>query len=173
MFYKDRYFVRLAASGTLTLERAVFVTCAEAIAKNLPGRSSRPKELELLKIPDVTPKTEKYIAQSVLGYAFFKKGLIAEATLDGEPLRVFVILDESQKASILTFDQYIKYLKESGVQTQLSKNASGATLIAQDPLYKSVMVRQSDRYLLGVINLKDPLKSASLIDRLKSCIKEP
>ncbi|MDH5201634.1 MAG: hypothetical protein OEW69_00015 [Nitrospirota bacterium] len=173
MFYKDRYFVRLAASGTLTLERAVFVACAEAIAKNLPGESSRPKELEILKIPDVTPKTEKYVTQSVLGYAFLKKGFIAEATLDGKPVRVFVILDESPKASIYTFEQYIKYLNESGVQPYLSKSTSGATITVQDPLYKGVMVRQSGRYLLGVINLKDPLKAASLIDRLQSHISAP
>lgn len=173
MFYKDRYFVRLAASGTLTLERAVFIACAEAIAKNLPGGSSRPKELELLKIPDVIPHTEKYIAQSVLGYAFFRKGLIAEATINGEPVRVFVILDKSEKASAYTFGQCTRYLKESGVQPQISKDTRGITLIAQDPLYKSVMVRQSDRYLLGVINLKDPVKAASLIDRLQSSNKEP
>ncbi|MCX5719000.1 MAG: hypothetical protein NT055_03385 [Nitrospirae bacterium] len=111
MFYKDRYFVRLAASGTLTRERAVFIACAEAIAKNLPGGSSRPKELELLKIPDVIPHTEKY--------------------------------------------------------------TSGVTIIAQDPLYKGVIMRQSGSYLLGAINLKDPVKAASLIDRLQSSIKEP
>lgn len=173
MFYKDRYFVRLAASGTLTLERAVFIACAEAIAKNLPGGSSRPKKLELLKIPDVIPQTEKYIAQSVLGYAFFRKGLIADATLDGEPLRVFVILDESVKASGHTFDQYTRYLKESGVQPQISKDTRGITLIAQDPLYKGVIMRQTGSYLLGAINLKDPVKAASLIDRLQSGIKEP
>jgi len=173
MFYQDRYFVRLASSGTLTLEHAVFVACAEAIAKNLPGKSSRPEELEILKIPDVTQKTEKYIAQSVLGYAFFKKGLTTDATLDGDPIRVFVILDESQNASVRTFDQYINYLKESDIQPQTNKDASGITLIAHDPLYKGVMVRQSDRYLLGIINLKDPLKAASLIDRLQSRIKEP
>jgi len=173
MFYKDRYFVRLAASGTLTLERIVFIACAEAIAKNLPGGSSRPKELELLKIPDVIPQTEKYIAQSVLGYAFFRKGLIADATFNGEPLRVFVILDESVKASGHTFDQYTGYLKESGVQPQISKDTRGITLITQDPLYKGVIMRQSGSYLLGAINLKDPVKGASLIDRLQSHITAP
>ncbi len=155
MFYKDRYFVRLSASGD-NPERATFVACAEAIARNLPGKSTPPEELELIKIPGVVPRTEKYTAQSVLGYAFFKRGLTAEAMLAGQPVKFFVILNESVKDATDTFDKYSAYLKEKGSTPQFTKSVEGVTLTAQDPLYKGVFVRLSGRYVFGITDLVTP-----------------
>ncbi len=173
MFYQDRYFVQLSASGTVTPERAVFISCGESMAKKISGRPSQPEELEFLKIPGVIPHTERYIAKSVLGYPFFEKGLTAEANLDGEPVRVFVVLNESAKASERTLDQYIIYLKEAGIQPQLDKSMSGKILTVQDLMYKGVIIKQSGRFLAGVTNLKDPQKGILLIDRLQAIIKKP
>lgn len=173
MFYQDGYFVQLSASGSVNPEPGAFIDCARAIAKNIPGGSSRPAELEFLNIPDITPRTETYISQSVLGYAFFKKGLTARATLDGESVRVFVVFSESVNASDDTLSRYVNYLKEAGVQPQLTKNPGGATLIALDPLYKGLMLRQSGRYLIGVSNIHDPSKATLLIDRIKARISAP
>jgi hypothetical protein len=173
MFYQDRYFVRLSASGNVTPERAVFISCGESMAKKISGRPSQPEELEFLKTPGVIPHTERYIAKSVLGYPFFEKGLTAEANLDGEPVRVFVILNESEKTSERALDQYIIYLKEAGIQPQLDKSMSGKTLTVQDPMYKGMIIQQSGRFLTGVTNLKDPKKGILLIDRLQAIIKKP
>jgi hypothetical protein len=170
MFYKDSYFMRLSASGTIDPNRAEFLACAEEIAKKIPGESSRPKEVEMLSVPGIMPRTEKYIAQSVLGYAFFRRGLTASATIDGESVKVFFVFNESVKHAQDTLDLYITYLKEAGMQLQSNKNASGTTLIANDPLYKGVMVRQSGRYLFGVVNLKDPARGTTLVELFQSRI---
>ena len=61
------------------MEKSIFLTCAQSIAKRIPGDSSPRKVLDILKVPDIIPKTETYIVQGVLGYAFFKKGLTADA----------------------------------------------------------------------------------------------
>lgn len=156
MFYKDRYFVRLSASGD-NPERNVFISCAQAIAKKLPGKSAPPDELALLKVPGLVPGTEKYTAQSVLGYAFFKKGLTADGTLSGRPIKAFVILDNSAKEATETFSKYSAYLKEKGGKPQLNKGTKGVvTLVARDPLYKGVLVRRSGRYVFGITNLNTP-----------------
>jgi hypothetical protein len=155
LFYKNRYFVRLSASGD-NPSRAVFLACAEAIAQRLGGKSMPPEELELLKIPGIVPRTEKYTAQSVLGYAFFKKGFTADATLNGSPVKIFVIFDESVQDAEDTINRYMVYLKEKGNEPRIDKSTQGVTLIAQDPLYKGVLVRQSGRYVFGITNLKTP-----------------
>ncbi|MEI6153747.1 MAG: DUF6599 family protein [Deltaproteobacteria bacterium] len=173
MFYQDRYFIQLSASGSTNPEQNVFIDCAKAIAKNIPGGSSRPAELEFLNIPGITPRTETYISQSVLGYAFFKKGLTARAILDGESVRIFVILGESEKDAGDMFMRYTAYLKDAGVQPQINNKKSGATLITLDPLYKGLILRQSGRYLIGVSNLRDPPKGAPLIDKIESRIAAP
>jgi hypothetical protein len=156
MFYKDRYFVRLSASGD-NPERDVFISCAEAIAKKIPGKSAPPDELSLIKVPGLVPGTEKYTAQSVLGYAFFKTGLTADGSLSGKPVKAFVILDKSAKDATTTFNKYFAYLKEKGGKPQLNKSTSGTiTLAGRDPLYKGVLVRRSGRYVFGITNLNTP-----------------
>jgi hypothetical protein len=173
MFYKDQYFVRLSASGSSNPERAVFVGCAEAIAGRIPGESARPKELEILKIPGIASGTEKYTALSVMGYAFFKRGLTAEAVLDRQPLKVFVIMDESEQASAKSLGSYTRYLREKGMTPETKNAKEGPTLISQEPLYKHVIVRQAGRYLLGVAGVVDPRAAAPLIARMQARIAKP
>jgi hypothetical protein len=156
MFYKDRYFVRLSTSGD-NPERNIFISCAEAIAKKIPGKSAPPEELSLIKVPGLVPGTEKYTAQSVLGYAFFKKGLTADGSLSGKPVKAFVVLDKSAKDATTTFNKYFAYLKEKGGKPQLNKSTSGTvTLAGRDPLYKGVLVRRSGRYVFGIMGLQTP-----------------
>lgn len=155
MFYKDRYFVRLSSSGD-NPERSAFIACAEAIAGKIPGKSVPPEELALLKIPGVISGTEKYTSQSVLGYVFFKRGLTADARLDGQPVKVFVIIGETPKDAEDIFDKYRAYLKEKGGAPQLRKGTDGVTLVAHDPLYKGVLLRQSGRHVFGITNLTTP-----------------
>jgi hypothetical protein len=152
MFYKGKYFVRLSASGD-NPERAVFRACAEAIAKNIPGKTDPPEELALLNVPGVIPRTEKYTAQSLLGYAFFKRGLTADAMLSGKKVRLFVVLGESTQDAEGALEKYTAYLNEKGGKPRIEKNAEGVALVAQDPLYKGVLVRQSGSYIFGIINL--------------------
>jgi hypothetical protein len=155
MFYKDRYFVRLSSSGD-NPERNAFIECAEAIAGKIPGKSAPPEELALLKFVGVVSGTEKYTSQSVLGYAFFKRGLTADARLEGLPVKVFVIIGVTTKDALDIFDKYRAYLKEKGNTPQIHKGSDGVTLVAQDPLYKGVLVRQSGRHVFGITNLKTP-----------------
>lgn len=173
MFYKDRYFVQLSASGSINPEPGAFITCAKAIVKNIPeGRFPRPEELDFLNIPGIAPRTETYISQSVLGYAFFKKGFTARAILDGESVRVFVVLGESEKDASDMFMRYTEYLKDADIQPQINSKTGVATLITLDPLYKGLILRRSGRYLIGVSNINDPSKGTLLIDRIQARIPE-
>ncbi len=173
MFYKDRYFVRLSVSGAKSTERAVLVACAKAVAGAIPGSLSQPKELEFLRIPEIIPRTEKYAALSVMGYAFFKKGLTADASLGGRPAKVFVILDESERASGRSVETYVGYLKEKGMKPEITEGKEGFTLASQDPLYKGVLVRQAGPYLLGVAGLADPRAGTGVIERMQSRVPKP
>lgn len=173
MFFKDRYFVRLSISGTVSEERVLLMRCAEVIAGKIPGDSSKPEALGILSIPGVTPDTIMYLARSVLGYVFFQKGLTAETVVEGEPAKIFVILCGSPEASSHVLESYIKYLKESGVHEERSDNGTEVTIIAQDPLYKGTVVRRSGKYLFGVTKLKDPLKAMPVISRIQSRINRP
>jgi hypothetical protein len=173
MFYKDRYFVRLSASGRSNPDKTFFIGCAEAIAEKISGDSSRPKEISILQVPGITPRTDRYAALSVMGYPFFKRGLTAEALIDGRLAKAFIIIAESEQAAGKSLDNYSTYLKEKGMKPETEDAKEGRALLSQDPLYKGVMVRQSGHYLIGVAGLTDPRQAAPLIERVRSRATTP
>ena len=168
LFYQDRYFVRLQATGTPAPAQDVFLACGRALSQKLPQGKGRPGELELLRVRGVVPKTERYLPQSVLGYPFFRRGLTAEANLTGQRAQVFVVIEKSDAAARKAFDQYLASLKESGRDAKLSGKEGRIMLEGIDPLYGKVIVEQSDRYLIGAIRLQDTAAMKPVIEELKN-----
>ena len=166
MFYQDRYFVRLQVAGATSLEKDIFLACARAISGNIPAGSGQPKELEVMKIPALVPKSERYLAQSLLGYVFFRRGIIADAIVKDEKMQIFVIHEDTQAAARKTFDQYHSYLKAEGQGIQMTGNPTRMQVIAVDPLYGGVLVEQSGRYIIGAVRIKNTSIAKQLIDEL-------
>ena len=160
MFYQDRYFVRLQVTGATGLGQDVFLACAWAVSEKLPANARPAGVLEALKMPGIVPKTERYIAKSLLGYAFFRRGVIADALLEGERAQVFLVPEDSVSAAKETFDRYRSYLKAEGKNMQLREGRDFVSLAAVDPLYGGVFVEQSGRYIIGAVRLKEPSSSS-------------
>ena len=167
LFYQDRYFVRLQATGTPP-PRNVFLACGRALSRNLPPGKGRPGELELVHVRGVVAGTERYIPQSLLGYPFFRRGLTAQANPGGERTQVFVVLDESPSTAKKTFEQYLASLKESGRDARLTGTGERVSLDGSDPLYGKVLVEQSGRYLIGAIRLTDPAAIKPVLEEMKA-----
>jgi hypothetical protein len=166
MFYQDTYFVRISASGDGNPDKAAFTACAAAIASKLPA-GTQPREVSLLKAPGITPGSERYIAESLLGYNFFKRGFTAEATSDKKTIKVFIVLTENPEAAKKALAAYTESLKAAKVDPQKIEKAGTTTLTAKDPLYKGLIIRQSGPYLLGAANLESPEKGLALLDELQ------
>ena len=173
MFYKDRYFVRLSVSGTVAGAgaKAKLVAAAREIDRKLPGKSSPPGEIALITIPGVNPDTIRYLAHGVLGYAFFKKGLTADMTIDGGTAKAFVIMNASPDDASGAFLRYVEYLEKSGVKVDRGVIKGTATLTVNDPLYKGTCIRRSGAYIFGVTKLNEPLKANPVLDRIAANIK--
>jgi hypothetical protein len=168
MFYQGRYFVRLQATGTTGLGEEIFLACARAISRKIAGDTGRPKELDAFAIPSVVPKSERYIAQSLLGYDFFRRGLIADAVVDGDPLQLFLVPEDTGAAATRAFDRYRSYLETSGKDIRLSGAPGRMSLAAVDPLYGNVFLVQTGRFLAGAARFKDSSAAERLVDRLRS-----
>jgi len=168
LFYQDRYFVKVQATGDSVPAPDAFLACAQALSRNLPAGRGRPGELDLLRVRGVVPKTERYVARSLLGYRFFRRGLTAVAAAGGERAQVFVLIEESATASRQAFDQYLSSLKEAGKDVRLTSTGDRAALEGSDPLYGRVRVEQSGRYLVGAIRLQDAVAVKPVIEEMKA-----
>ena len=169
-FYQGRYFVRLQGVGTKDPGKDTFLSCARAIAGNLPSVAGRPGELEAFRFPDVDPRSERYVAQSLLGYDFFRQGIVADATLKDGQVQLFLVPEISREAARKAFDRYRSYLEGSGKNAQVTGSAERISLSAVDPLYGNVFVEQAGRFLVGAIRIKDIPSAKQLVDLLRQRI---
>ncbi len=166
LFYQDRYFVRLQDSGTAPPGPDILLACARAISRKLPRNTGRPSELEVFDIPGIEQKSVRYIAQSLLGYDFFRKGIMAETMLNNEPVQILLITENSVAAARKVFDQYVTVLKTSDKNVRIVRKPHRIFLKATDPLYGNVVVEQADRFIFGAVRVKDISGVQQLIENL-------
>ncbi len=166
LFYQDRYLVRLQVTGATTIDKDVLLACGRAIAQNLPRSTGRPQELNAFLVPAVVKKSERYIAQSLLGYEFFRRGLIADAVLGKDEAQVFLVLETTSEAARAAFDRYHAYLKTGGSNVRVAESSGRISLEANDPLYGAVVVQQSGRFLAGAVRIKDRPAAKQLVEQV-------
>jgi hypothetical protein len=166
-FYQDRYFIRLQVTGTTSLGQDIFLACARAISQNLPQTMSRPKELDVFMIPSVVKKSERYVAQSLLGYDFFRRGLIAVALMNKVQVQVFVVIESSREAARKAFDQYVSYLKTVGSDIRVIEAHDRISLEAVDPLYGKTLADQEGRFIIGATRVIDSPAAKLLVEQLR------
>ena len=168
MFYQDRYFVRIQVTGATSLEQELLLACGRTVSRNLPPNTGRPGELEaLVGIPGMVTKSERYLGQSLLGYAFFRRGMIADAMLGGERVQVFVVFENSPDAARKAFDAYRSYLKAEGREMNVTGTTGRTSLTAVDPLYGGVFVEQSGPNLIGAIRMKEASAAKPIVEQLR------
>ena len=170
LFYQDTYFVRLAAFGDKSLTRPALLECAQAISKRIPRPTGAPPELRLLQSDCTVYESSKYVAQSLLGYPFFPKGIIVDTRLaDERTPRAFIVLADTPEAAQEAFERYAAYLAEKGAKFERVKAAGESKtdrILATDPLYKGLVIQQSGSHVFGVCNLSDPANGVPLLEKL-------
>jgi hypothetical protein len=112
-------------------------------------------------------KSERYLAQSLLGYAFFRRGIIADVMLGGERLQAFVVFLNSPDAAREAFDAYRSYLQAEGQGMNVTGITERRSLTADDPLYGGVLVEQSGPNLIGAIRMKKAKAAKPIIEQLR------
>jgi hypothetical protein len=172
LFYQGRYFIRLQASGTLNIEKDIFLACANAISRKLPDSAVRPRELDAFTLPVVVKNSERYIARSLLGYDFLRRGIIADVMLNGKQAQVFVVREDSAIEARKVFDYYRSYLKVPDNRIQSAKGADYINISAADPLYGGVVVFQAGRNVFGVIRVEDFVAARQLMDQMKNKLSD-
>ncbi len=166
LFYQDRYLVRLQVTGATTIDQNVLLACGNAIAQNLPPCMARPRELGAFMVPAMVKKSERYIASSLLGYEFFRRGLIADAVLGKDEAQVFLVLETTAEAARAAFDRYHAYLKTGASNVRVTESSGRISLEAVDPLYGAVVVQQSGRFLAGAVRIKDRAAAKQLVEQV-------
>jgi hypothetical protein len=165
-FYQDRYFVRLQVTGATSVDQEVLRACAKSLSRNLPAAAAKPRELDALAVPGVVAKSERYMAQSLLGYEFFKKGLVAEALLKGETVQIFLVTEGTAETARRTMAAYGAYLKTSGTVPRMTGDKERSSLEGVDPLYGKVVAECFGPSIVGAVRVKDVPAARKLVGEI-------
>lgn len=165
-FYQDNYFVRLQITGAASVDQEVLRACAGSLSKNLPRAAARPRALDALAVPAVVSDSERYMAESLLGYAFFTKGLVADAVLKGETVQVFLLTERTAEAARRTMAAYGAHLKTSGTEPRMIEDKGGSSMEGVDPLYGKVVAERSGASIVGAVRVKDIPAAKQLVRQI-------
>ena len=146
--YQGRNFVHIQVTGTDDANLDALTECGRAVASRMPGNKNRPPELSVFDRPEVVKGTERYLPQSLLGYDFLNKGIMADAVVNGTSLQVFLLLGTTFESATTAFDRYRSQLAH--VKIELG-GKSAAFLEGVDPLYGPVIVLRKGDCLAGAL----------------------
>jgi hypothetical protein len=146
--YQGLHFVHIQMTGTDVAEPATLSDCAGSVISRLPGERKRPPELTVFTRPEIITGTERYLPQSLLGYDFLNKGLMADAVLAGENLQIFILLGTTPQSSSDAFNGYRSQLAQLKPESQ---GKTAAFLEGTDPLYGPVIVLKKGDCIAGAL----------------------
>jgi hypothetical protein len=163
-FYQGRYFVHLQTTGSDAVDPAALAECGKAVASRIPDtRKHRPAELAALDRSVIIKGTERYLPQSLLGYDFLNRGLMAEAMLDGSPLQIFLIPGTTSGSAASAFDSYRSQV--SGGRVEPSGNGA-ALMEGVDTIYGPVMILKQGGCLAGALKFSTTKGIRALLESL-------
>ena len=160
--YQGRLFVHIQVTGADD-DSTALAECGRTVASRLPGAKKGPPELSALDRPEVVKGTERYLPQSLLGYDFLNKGIMADAKVAGTNLQVFLLLETTAESASAVFDRYRSQLAQGKVEP-LGKDV--ALLEGIDPLYGPVMILRKGGYIAGALKFSGKTGIRALLESL-------
>jgi hypothetical protein len=103
--WKESVFVHAAADDERDALISLLERLVAGVCERIDGSDSRPSLLDPLPVAGLVPRSERYIAQDLLGHDFLPGGVLADYVLDGREAQLFY--------------------------SDLSRNASAASALAQ------------------------------------------
>jgi hypothetical protein len=162
-FYQGRNFVHLQITGSEQTGQEALVQCARAAAGRIPAPASRPTELAVFERPEVVRGSERYLPESLLGYDFLNRGIMADAVVEGASLQIFTLLRPAKGSSQAAFERLGAQLA-AGKTISAGKN--GNLLEGVDPLYGPVMILSKGDCLAGALKFSAKKGVGALLERI-------
>jgi hypothetical protein len=151
-FYQGRYFVHLQITGADPSDQAALAACGRVVAARLPGEVDRPPQLAVLDRPDLVKGSERYLPESLLGYDFLNRGLLADATVPGAQFQVFYLVGSTVESASAALQRYRSQLTGGKIE---APGKDLQFLEGVDPLYGPVAVLRKGPCLVGALKFGD------------------
>jgi hypothetical protein len=163
-FYHGRSFVKIyVTGGTRPFDDAI-AACAKEVVARLPATNGRPAELKSFAIPEVVAGSVRYFPQKMLRTDVFKRGIMADAVINGSSVRIFKLLDTGMDSAAKVFEGY--YTQLDGPKAASVESGGINLLQALDPFYGKIMLLQRGTCLSGAFKFSSSENTIKLLRKV-------
>jgi hypothetical protein len=162
-FLCGTYYVKLTSHTTGPKGIAALRSVAETLVTYLHQENTLPRQLALLPSEGKIRRSESYIADSYLGYSFFRGAYVAQYDSAGK-VQLFVMAFESPAAARAALGRYMETLKVSSKQLQ-----DGEYSLA-DSNNGTIGVLLKSGYVCGVVNCENEKSRNDYLARLRQSV---
>jgi hypothetical protein len=143
---------------------------AQEIARRIPAPKVLPALLDLLPTLHLIAKTPKYIAEGLLGHAFFPRGLEALYQIAQDTVKAFIVLTDSEKTAAKAFTAFGNYIQKNGQEFQKTTTNGFSTLSGTMPYHQHALASLVKTYICGIFDLSNPQAGVALLQILQQQI---
>ncbi len=152
--YQGRHFIHIQITGGDSPNSVALTECAKQVASLLSGERNRPSELSAFDRPEIVKGTERYLPQSLLGYDFLNRGIMAEAVIGGASFQVFRLFGTDTRSVSASFDRFKSQLAKVKIDAE---GKDTTVLEGVDPLYGAVIILKKADCLAGALRFADKI----------------
>ncbi len=163
-FLCGTYYVKLTSHTMGPKGLAALRSVAESLASHLDQEKAFPPQLALLPFEGKSRRSESYIADSYLGYSFFRSAYVAQYDSGGK-VQLFVMEFESPAAARAALERYAETLKISNTRFE------DGTCSLEDPNIGTVGMLLKGGVLCGVVNCANATSREGYLKSLGKTIK--
>jgi hypothetical protein len=155
-FLCGTYYVKLSSHAVGRKGLSALRVTADTLASHLHQNKTTPPQLSLLPSERKIQRSESYIADSYLGYSFFRSAFIAQYDSSGK-IQLFVMEFESPAAARAALKRYTETLNTP------DKRIEDGRYMLDDPNNGTIGMLLYKQYLCGVVNCeKEPAREVYL-----------
>ncbi len=158
------YYVKLTSHAMGTKGRKALNATAEQLVAHLHQGKGFPSQLALLPVDGKIQRSESYIADSYLGYSFFRSAFVAQYDSAGK-IQLFVMEFPSPEAAHGTLERYLKTLGK------LQERAADGNYNLSDPNNGTIGMLLEKQYLCGVVYCESEKTRTDYLRKLLKSIR--
>jgi hypothetical protein len=162
-FLCGAYYVKMTSHTTGTKGISALRAVAERLAAHLHQEKGFPPQLALLPAAGKITRSESYIADSYLGYSYFRSAYVAQYDSAGK-VQLFVMQFESPASARAALLRYMETLK------QPKSDIKEGRFSFADPNNGPIGMFLADKYLCGVVNCEKEKTREGYLARLEESV---
>ena len=149
LFWKGRYFVKIAPYRTFPKAKEAGLRLAKALSLRIPKAKKAVPLLKYLPPEGLVEKSETYYLRDLLGYRFLKNGITAEYLVEGERLVIFLCEYPDLKGARAAASAFKGEIEENEALAEGGRGLGEESFAGEAKYLGPVLIFRQGRFLAG------------------------